>query len=248
MTQRRYDFRRFLRAESGAVTVDYVVLAAAVTGMALATSGVLTEGMSVLAANIDNELSGEPVDAAPGLTYADGFDNGSMGWGDASATEIRGLSYVLGPIAGSQGVESVTRNFKIDPDAKVATFDFDILALDSLDNESGIVFIDGHEVGRVTSQHGLTTFTAASNLAVGISITGNIVDNSVDLGGMSTNADWRDSRTNIKISVASPKQIIKFGFGSTANQPVSDESFALDNFKATGLQDPSKPTPTAAGK
>ena len=243
MTQPRYDFCRFLRAESGAVTVDYVLLAAAVTGMALATSGVLTEGMAVLAGNIDSELSGEPVGGVAGLTYSDNFDNGASGWGGAQVTDVRGLGKVLGPITGTtNGQQSVTRQFQIDPHAATATFSFDVLAMDTLDNESGIFYIDGYEVGRVTSDHGNTTFTPKAGLT-GITVRATAIDNAVQLGGAPDRADGKDldSRTSILVSVdnsVSPKQWITFGFGSNADQNASDESFALDNFRATGLKDP----------
>lgn len=244
MTTRRDEFRCFLRGESGAVTVDYVMLAAAVTGMALASSDVITRGMAALASSIDSELSGEPVERPPGLTYTNGFDNGSEGWSGAGTANIRGLGNVLGPIAGSGGTASITRDFIIDPDATEATFVFDLLALDTLDNESGIVFIDGREVGRVTSTHGRTAFTSGSGLdGRGITIEAQIIDNAEQLGGAPDRGDDSDldSRTTISIRIANPNERVTFGFGSTADQSISNESFALDNFKVTGLKDPGGP-------
>lgn len=241
----RRAIRRFLRSQSGAVTVEYVVLAAAITGVALASSDVINNGLGSLSGTIEDELSGEPVGTHSGpLTYDDGFDNGSAGWSGATVAEIRGVGKVLGPIPGSGGTQAITRDFQIDPGAGAATFSFDVLALDSLDNESGIIFIDGREVGRVTSTHGRTTFTPGAGLPIGTTIEAQIIDNDTDLGGISNNAGWRDSRTKVTVSVAKnaekPVDKITFGFGSNANQGVDDESFAIDNFKATGLKDPGR--------
>ena len=227
-------FVQFLRDNRGAVTVDYVILAAAATMLALASYDVVRGGMQGLAGTVDSELRNEPIEDLVGTTYADGFDNGSGGWAGAFASAVAGIGNVLGPIGGTNGQPRVTRDFYTDPNAQEATFNFDLYAMDSLDNESGIVFIDGVEVGRVTSNLGRSTFSAASNLAErGIIIRSTAIDDYVDLGGSER---WRDSLTNLRITVANPSDRITFGFGSTANQEVGDESFAIDNFTATGLR------------
>lgn len=240
MTRRRNPLTSFLRDEAGAVTVEYVVLAAAITGVALGSADIINRGLAVLAGTIDSELA-EDVSAGTGaLVYSDGFDNGSAGWNGATVADIRGVGKVLGPIGGSGGAQAITREFQIDPNAASATFSFDLLALDSLDNESGIVYINGREVGRVTSNGGNTSFTPATGLAAGMTITGTIVDNQVQLGGLRPDSAGysMDSRTRIQISMTEPSDKVTFGFGSTANQGVDDESFAIDNFNATGLADP----------
>lgn len=233
----------FLREERGAVTVEYVMLAAAITALALATTDVVQDGFRSLAGTIRNELRGDPVEAAAGLAYSDGFDNGADGWSGAGVADMDGIGNVLGPIAGSGGRIAVSRDFVIDPDAKEAAFDFDMLTLDSLDGEAGVIFIDGVEVGRVTSTHGFAEFTAAEGLAArGIAIRGEIIDQQTQLGGASVRDDrFRDSRTNIRITVAgSGTRTVSLGIGSTADQGVGDESIAIDNFTARGLNDPDR--------
>ena len=229
---------RFLRDQRGAATVDYVVLAAAVCAMALASSDVVSAGMRGLAGTVDSELRQEPVEALAGISYTDGFDNGASGWLGASASKIDGLGNVLGPIGGTgaTGPARITRDFQIDPNAKQATFDFDLYAMDSLDRESGIIYIDNVEVGRVTSDMGNAVFTAAAGLEKrGITIRATEIDNNVQLGG---NASFKDSLSSISITIDKPAERVTFGFGSTADQGTSDESFAIDNFQATGLKNP----------
>ncbi|MBF9023427.1 hypothetical protein FZCC0069_09745 [Rhodobacterales bacterium FZCC0069] len=49
---------RFLRDETGAVTVDYVVLSGALTGVGVTTAAAVSGGVNTLAQNIASELMG----------------------------------------------------------------------------------------------------------------------------------------------------------------------------------------------
>jgi len=53
----------FLSDESGAVTVDWVVLTAALVGLGLATTAVVTSGVSALSGNLATELTEQGLDA-----------------------------------------------------------------------------------------------------------------------------------------------------------------------------------------
>jgi hypothetical protein len=68
-------FKTFASDEAGAVTVDWVVLTAALVGLGLAVMGVIAGGLETVSANIDNCLT-----AAIGTTGATGagvdVDNG----------------------------------------------------------------------------------------------------------------------------------------------------------------------------
>jgi Flp pilus assembly pilin Flp len=232
-------FRKFLRNSRGAVTVDYVVLAAAVTAVGLYSTDIIGVGMRSLAGTVDEELSGTSTDTVVGLQYASGFDNGSEGWSGATAQEMNGIGNVLGPIENTSGLPGVSRDFAIDPNATEASFAFDLYAMDDFDGDTGTVFIDGQAVGSVTVDQGVPTFTAASDLAErGIIIRYTEIDKAVNLGG---NPDRVDAMSNISITVKNlqenPRENINFGFGSDASAGANNEYFAIDNFTATGLAD-----------
>jgi Flp pilus assembly pilin Flp len=55
-TMRDY-FTRFMKDEDGAVTVDYVILAAAIVGMAAAVAGLIVPEVNTLASNIAAAIS-----------------------------------------------------------------------------------------------------------------------------------------------------------------------------------------------
>ncbi|WP_432675948.1 hypothetical protein [Nioella aestuarii] len=57
-------WHKFLRSESGGVSVDWTVLTAAVAGMALAATAVIEDGISTLASNLEAELRTQQVSDA----------------------------------------------------------------------------------------------------------------------------------------------------------------------------------------
>ncbi|WGH77956.1 hypothetical protein [Jannaschia ovalis] len=233
--------RRFRADQRGAISVDYVVITALAMGVAVAASEEIMSGMGFLAATVDSELSGSEVDSGTMLSYRDGFDNGAGDWLGAEATEVFGVGKVLGPIPGSNGEISVSRSFAIDPSAEYAELSFDLLAFDGLQGESGYVYVNGQAVGYVTSLLGETVITPIET--AGIQLTGAVIDNAVELGGASINReDSLDSRSSLQIRVADPGAELVFGFGSDAAGDVNTGSFALDNFRVTGLLDPDAAT------
>jgi Flp pilus assembly pilin Flp len=55
--------KSFAKSESGAVTVDWVVLTAAIVGLGLAVMAVVSGGVEDLAGDIDTRLTGMNADA-----------------------------------------------------------------------------------------------------------------------------------------------------------------------------------------
>ncbi|MBF9034091.1 hypothetical protein HKCCE2091_07555 [Rhodobacterales bacterium HKCCE2091] len=58
-------FKNFVASESGAVTVDWVVLTAAIVGLGLAVMAVVSGGVADLSGDISTELTGMDPAAAP---------------------------------------------------------------------------------------------------------------------------------------------------------------------------------------
>jgi hypothetical protein len=232
--------RRFLRRDDGAVTVDYVVLTSAAAGLGLAVSGILMGGFGTFAGTVNGELSrGRTVivDVTSTL-YEESFGEAGAadGWSGAQVTDVRGIGSVLGPIAGSGpdvDAPTVTRTFNLADGTTSAVLDFDVLALDSLDGEAGIIFIGKQEIGRV---HGLVGDAWVTTSEVdGMTIKYEIVEEDVELGGVRDDDKWsRDSRTRVRVTVTDPGESLTFGFASNAGADIRDESFALDNFFLEG--------------
>ncbi|MCK0167389.1 hypothetical protein MWU52_07495 [Jannaschia sp. S6380] len=237
-------FRKFLRHEHGVINVEYVLIAAAATGIAIMTAETGWAGLGSMAGGIKGEMAGRPIDTSVGISYNDGFDNGAYGWSGYTATEVAGIGTVLGPIGGSGGSQTLTRTFSFDPAAEEGSVTFDLLAMDSLDNESGIIYINDTEVARLTRNHAdnsssFVTADAEALAEMGIDVSALEVSEDRQFGG---SEGWDDAGTTVTIRMSKvdgePIGDVKFGFGSDANQDVEDESFAIDNFRATGLDDP----------
>jgi len=54
-------FKNFKNDESGAVTVDWVVLTAAIVGLGIAVLAAVSDGISNLSDDIDGQLSGQAI-------------------------------------------------------------------------------------------------------------------------------------------------------------------------------------------
>ena len=54
-------FKNFKNDESGAVTVDWVVLTAAIVGLGIAVLAAVSDGISNLSDDIDTQLSGQAI-------------------------------------------------------------------------------------------------------------------------------------------------------------------------------------------
>lgn len=229
----------FAADERGAVTVDYVMLTAAACTCAIGAKTIVGGGLVALTDTVEDELGGERY--TPGLTYRDAFDNGAGDWVGADVMKMVGLGYVLGPLGGSNDTVSRTFDMLTDEESP-AVMRFDVLAIDSLDYNSGdvgIIKLGGVAIGEVRSQHGDTEFVAYEDLPDGISINGVVVDNDVQLGGESLSDNYfKDSRTSVEITIDNPTAAMEFEFQGVTNQGLNDESWALDNFKVTHLSDP----------
>ncbi|MEM7644807.1 MAG: hypothetical protein AAF366_20145 [Pseudomonadota bacterium] len=243
MSAFRKNFSRFLSAEDGAITVDYVVLTAAATGLAIAAASELSAGLSLVTSVVSAELAaqGDPVDGRQVLIYNDGFLNDTGDWNGATVSEVFGIGSVLGPIEGANGgAEQVTRQFALEENLESVSLDFDLYAMDDFeDNDEGFIYIDGRKVGTVTKdQEGNAVFNSHDTSGdFEVEVSALILEDNVQLGGaMVVGASSLDSRIAVSIKVKNPTTNVDFGFGSNATGNALNESFAIDNFKVTGVK------------
>ncbi len=68
------NWHKFLTSDSGAVSVDWVVLTAAVAGMALAATAVIEDGISTLASDLEAQLRTQQVSDAFVVFTSSHFD------------------------------------------------------------------------------------------------------------------------------------------------------------------------------
>ena len=69
--------KNFIASESGAVTVDWVVLTAALVGLALAVMGVVSSGVQTASENIQDQLETDMIGTGFGSVTTDNGDGTS---------------------------------------------------------------------------------------------------------------------------------------------------------------------------
>lgn len=224
----------FLRAETGAVTVDWVVLAASTVGLGLASAVAVRQGISHLGGSIETSLTDASVASLSNSfsqTLASfGFDGGVAGdWvGGSVLSPIAALGelLVLGP------GEYAQLNVDIPAGLAEATISFDLIGGDSLDSETLTIQVNGQTVSLARGVHnGTMTFT---NPALeGYTVTTETITSGTNLGGAAP-TNWMDSVTRVTITADNPGSSVTLGLQSGANQAIGDEFFGIDNLTVTG--------------
>jgi Flp pilus assembly pilin Flp len=227
----------FISDESGAVTVDWTVMTAAIAGLGIATYGVVSGGISNLSSDVAVQLGSQSIRTAFGeLTFLDDFENGAAGWlGGVTDNTDPGYGGILGRFGGTNGAQTVSKIFELDTKKDYAVAVFDLHAIDSWDRETFTVFVDdtpisGHQfawreagvVGEWTSPDDNYTVTiepTTERTQIGYS-------------------GWVDQSYEMRVTVRDPGEELKLGFGSNLNQSITDESWAIDNVAVTSTNTP----------
>ena len=245
-------FKTFLTTESGAVTVDWVTMAAATVGLGLSSAAAVRVGTSDLGASISQSLSNAAV-ALMGTINARvaGFEDGDFtGWSVARMGYSDELGPFLGPFAGSE--DMLTNHVTLPEGTTEATITFDLLLLDSWDGTSpihsdtaaggrgdGIAFlIDGVEVGYSAMTNG-----SSSNPTGTITVNGSTYTYTMTRTGggeLYTHSDrstsWQDSTWRVTLTAESPPpEGFDFSINGTSNQIVGDESYGIDNYRVDAV-------------
>ena len=225
--------KEYLRSESGAVTTDYVVLSAALVGSGLSAINSTAVGVENIAGDIEAALRGDIVNATfARQSYFDDFEGGAGYWvGGNTDGSQDAYGGILGPYAGSNGDEIVTRTFDLLSGYDYAVVEFDMHAINRWDNEDFIIFVDGNPVSAYNfdwQQDGVTGAWTTSDPNFNISITPN-----GSRGQQGYNSGWSDQSFSVSVQVTNPGPSMSIGFGSTLNQGVGDESWGVDNLQVT---------------
>lgn len=219
--------KAFWHDDTGAITVDWTVLTGGLVGLGLAAAGLVASGTGSLSTDISERLSGVLDEGTEALVYFSDFADGAGDWLNGMVTDGSDFGEILGPYAGTGGAVGVERTFDIPPGTETASFTFDMLAIDSWDNEEFVVFVDGARAASLQFQHstdGLTGQWVSDN-----------PDYTFQVHDVSTrqhsgyNSTWPEQVASVQLDVANPGENVTLGFGSTLDQSREDESFAIDN-------------------
>jgi Flp pilus assembly pilin Flp len=238
--------KEFIKDDSGAVTVDYVVLTGSLTGLGLATVGVVSGGVEDMAYDIAAAL-GATLDVAENVIASYDFSNGIGDWVGGQVMNIRNFGEIL--VLGPGESTSVPLTF---PEGATTGFlTFDVIAGDSIDWESAFFFVDGQLVADLTagavipgvdiadgptgSFNWISSGPDASERATqlrnysteGITVSYERLDGNQDLGAQER---WTDETVRVTLQIDNPTPTMQFSTTTNTDQPIDDEFFAIDNF------------------
>ena len=240
--------KSFCVEDSGAVTVDWTLLTAAVVGLGMAGSAAVIMGADDISHDISNQTSGQSVLTEFNSTYQnvsffDDFEDGqALGWSVAQTDNTEAsLGGILGRFGGTGGAQMVHKTWALDPNASFAVIEFDLHAIDTWDLEAMSIFLnDALASQRTFSTHDgdferqQVIDSSPSNVAITYGA------HSSAENGYSVRGDVKshDETVAVRIEVSDPGSSLKLGFGSTLDQSIGDESWAIDNMRVTSTNDP----------
>lgn len=246
----------FLRDESGAVAVDWTVMAASVVGLGMASVGAVRSGVGSLGGNVQSSLSGAGVASlrwmSSTLVASQSFDDGNFdGWSAARPGTFGAWGAMQGPFGLDTMTTPLTYNVALTGDATNALVAFDLIIADTWDGlaapnnpwtrPGGDVLsfqIDGQTISTEAFVHSTNHPGYAPALYEARSGT-------VDIGGTTYNVHMTptnlptpsvggsaspDQRWRVSIEALNAPQSFQLGFSASVTQAASNESFGLANF------------------
>jgi len=199
---------QFLTDETGAVTIDMVVLTAGIVGLGLAVTAAVSPGVTTGSNNIANMLNGILASVVHSGQYETGDDHG---WVGATLHDFGSTEGAQVLIPDGNGSESVSQTFDLPDGATTATVSFDLLGVGSIDYEPVDLYIDGNRVGSVNKSILL-------------------YENQEMANGSHVGHSWFDeSKATMTFSVDTANPTMTVGFGSQTNEAVENEAWAFNN-------------------
>lgn len=217
----------FISDERGAVTVDWVIMSAAMVGMAVAALSVVTGGVENLVNDTDAELTGFEIRtefSGASTLFENDFSNGLGGWIGGTVANLVGF----GPVLQLGPNEAAQTTFAVPQGATSATITFDMLGVDDLSGDAASILINGQVVALYADNHGAITTSDMGVPGVSVSVAQTYSNDPMGAG-----SHGHDSRATYTITVENPGETVTFGVSSETGQPISEEFYAIDDVNFT---------------
>lgn len=221
----------FCAEETGAVTVDWVVLTSALVGLGLAVVGVVATGVQGLSLDTEGALSSVTIEtafaeeaiAAITTLFSGDFSDGMNGFIGGTLVDDAGFGEVIqiGPH------ETTQLTLDVPAGSTEATISFDLIGADDFDGDTATIWINGQAVSMYTDDNGNITLTDMGVSGVSVSVDQQYTETDNGGGGLG------DSRATYSITVTDPGTSISFGVSSDATAGASNEFYAIDDVSVT---------------
>jgi Flp pilus assembly pilin Flp len=225
----------FINDESGAVTVDWTVMTAAIAGLGIATYGVVSGGINDLSNDVSAQLSGQDILASfsgafSTITLASNdFTGGDRG--DWIGGQIFDMGGTLGELLAIGAGQTAELALEFPEGASVGTVTFDLIGGDSGDGE--LVSVTSNGQGVLLGTYNFRPETVELTFEIpdvpGVTVTTELVSENSNIGG----SGWTDAVTRVSLTVEDPGTDFVLAARSNTNQSISDEYFGIDNVTVT---------------
>jgi hypothetical protein len=246
--------RVFLQDEDGAVTPDWVLITAAVSGLGLAVVSSVAVGTGQLGRATGDALSAAPSgytsimeragSAFRTLVSMSFDDDDTTGWSSDRTDSSPDLGTFLGPFAGADAM--LRYGVALPPGTRAAEVSFDLMVLNSWDADSpsyssgrgdGMsIVIDGHEVAFELFQHNVTNpehpllAPRSATVQIGDSTYRTTMTLSKQANSYG-NPAWGEQVWAVQIAADTPPPGgFDLNLGSTTNQSGNDEAYGIGTF------------------
>jgi hypothetical protein len=242
----------FLKSESGAVTVDWTVMTAAVVGLGMASAAAVRLGTGDLAGQVQASLSNSSV-ASLGLLglqliVSQNFGDGNLrGWSRGETIVFGEWGPMLGPFGGADTHNNpVSYGVTLPEGTHSALISFDLVIADSWDGMVGqgrdkkgegiSLLVNGEQIAfeRFTqlghANHNDLRGARQSTIEIG-GTTYDVRMTPQDLPTDSVGGWVRpDQRWSVQVQAQNPASNFQLGFSANLDQSQQDESFGIQNF------------------
>jgi hypothetical protein len=242
----------FLKSESGAITVDWTVMTAAVVGLGMASAAAVRVGTGDMAGQIQASLSNASVSSLIlrdlELIISQNFGDGDLrGWSRAETIVFGEWGPMLGPFGGADTHNNpLTYGVALPEGTSKAVINFDLVIADSWDGMVGqgrdrlgegmSLLVNGEQIAfeRFTqfghANHNDLRSARESSIEIG-GTTYAVHMTPQDLPTTSVGGWVRpDQRWSVQIAAQNPAMNFQLGFSANLDQSQQDESFGIQNF------------------
>jgi hypothetical protein len=250
----------FVSSESGAVTVDWTVLTAAIVGLGISAAAAVRTGTTNLGQDVESSLSGASVADlswafARDLVSQNFADGNFEGWSVARHQVFGEWGDMLGPFGNETLNNPLTYDVALPEGMTDALIKFDMVIADSWDGNSNEVrdanrwtnslgdsmrfIVDGQVI---TTEHFLGGGSSASYLedrqgtvqigdsTFNLSMT--LKDRPAHVGG----AGWQDQRWSVTLEAIDAPEDFQIGFSATVNQSTIQNGNTTVHDESFGIQ------------
>ncbi|GIT90503.1 hypothetical protein JANAI62_00150 [Jannaschia pagri] len=223
---------RFLKDETGAVTVDWVVLTAAGVGLGLAVMGLVQTGAASQSDDVDETLRGIGIMTSFTKIYStNDFSDGRGDWSGGELINFEGFGDILA-LSGSSPTADLP--LEVESQYSYAVVEFDMVFGDSWDGEQATISLNGQELamGEFNWQSGEPTITTYdTETDTQITLTRSSTDTGSGRGRWQSQNDYTYS---VQVVAANDGSALQLGASTTLNSGTNDEFFGIDNVQVSG--------------